>query len=571
MPPISDIPSLNDAHDIATERQRIDAEIAQLESRILTLKASRNTLTAIARLLPEITQEIFVLASRSSGFREIGKTSLLISWVCHGWRTLAHQTSELWSYVDFNNVTWMETALSRTQNRHLSFSLFILPQYSGDPSKLASLCLGNLTRTVILELKPTGYNFAPPPSFWTTPVPYLVRLSLESLSLPTNLFSGVLPALQRLSLHSCELDWDDLPLPPGLKSLSITNSVSKVSASTLSQKLRIIGTGLESITIRDSLLSTVDTLVSRSSHTRQELLNLDTLIINEQHALPVAFILNQLSLPSRLAMTNIVVHGNVDQFDVARAFVASRGMTKWPVKELDVNVQEEAIEIVATEQSPSANLGIDEDGEIDETRQVNYVSFRHDVFQDVPDFDSFFDIFPFPPIRKLDLSGGHFARYGPEVVNYFHEKGDVRHLDVSIFYIPTFTSVIYDQTEFFRQFTGYDIDAEVGSLEGGGGGLDNKSKEGCVDCSSFKNLITLDIYGDNDEEYHFARDYYEVLREWLLWRRLMGIGVKTLVFRDMNIPPKDYLKALYEGVVDQFECVSVREMEDESNALPFDP
>ncbi|TFK61972.1 hypothetical protein BDN72DRAFT_777665, partial [Pluteus cervinus] len=96
-----------------TVHQKIDEEIAQLEARITALKTTRNTFAPISRLHPEITQEILLLTSRSS--TECGKATLTITWVCHGWRVLAHETSALWSYVDFLNPIWLETALSRTR------------------------------------------------------------------------------------------------------------------------------------------------------------------------------------------------------------------------------------------------------------------------------------------------------------------------------------------------------------------------------------------------------------------------------------------------------------------------
>ncbi|TFK67506.1 hypothetical protein BDN72DRAFT_770620, partial [Pluteus cervinus] len=102
-------------HTAATARQKIDEEILRLESRIFILKCSRNDLSPIVRLHSEILQEIFVLASQSSKSGRIGKTALFISWICHSWRELALQTTELWSHIDFYHPAWIETALARTR------------------------------------------------------------------------------------------------------------------------------------------------------------------------------------------------------------------------------------------------------------------------------------------------------------------------------------------------------------------------------------------------------------------------------------------------------------------------
>ncbi|TFK67516.1 hypothetical protein BDN72DRAFT_770623, partial [Pluteus cervinus] len=109
----------------AIARQKIDEEISHLESRILILKTTRNTLIPIARLHPEIVQEIFVFALRGSDYSKVGSTALLISWICRNWRELAHRSTELWSHIDFLNPTWIEAVLSRTRQRELSFRFFV--------------------------------------------------------------------------------------------------------------------------------------------------------------------------------------------------------------------------------------------------------------------------------------------------------------------------------------------------------------------------------------------------------------------------------------------------------------
>ncbi|TFK69729.1 hypothetical protein BDN72DRAFT_767588, partial [Pluteus cervinus] len=102
-------------------RRRLDEEITQLEARLVSLKLARNGLAPIARLHPEILQEIFTLAHASA--EDPAEMSLLITWVSHNWRMLAHHSSALWSYIDFLHVEWIESALSRTKNRELEFDL----------------------------------------------------------------------------------------------------------------------------------------------------------------------------------------------------------------------------------------------------------------------------------------------------------------------------------------------------------------------------------------------------------------------------------------------------------------
>ncbi|TFK69740.1 hypothetical protein BDN72DRAFT_767582, partial [Pluteus cervinus] len=100
-------------------RRKVDEEISRLEARLVSLKLARNELVPIARLHPEILQDIFSVAHSSSEPAQKEIASLRASWVSHRWRELAHQTAALWSYIDFKHPEWVETALSRTKNREL--------------------------------------------------------------------------------------------------------------------------------------------------------------------------------------------------------------------------------------------------------------------------------------------------------------------------------------------------------------------------------------------------------------------------------------------------------------------
>ncbi|TFK60588.1 hypothetical protein BDN72DRAFT_743061, partial [Pluteus cervinus] len=81
------------------------------------LKFARNALAPITRIHPEILQEIFFLVHYTSEHK--GLATLLVTWISHKWRELAHNTSALWSQIDFKNLEWVEAALSRTKNREL--------------------------------------------------------------------------------------------------------------------------------------------------------------------------------------------------------------------------------------------------------------------------------------------------------------------------------------------------------------------------------------------------------------------------------------------------------------------
>ncbi|TFK68081.1 hypothetical protein BDN72DRAFT_898433 [Pluteus cervinus] len=220
----------------ASARQKIDEEIARLGARIVTLKTTRNTFSPISRLHPELVQAIFVFAS-----------GLL---VCRSWRELAHQTSALWSYIDFLNPTWVEFALSRTRRRQLDFELRLRPSESrfrarddNDHLEVISLCRENFYRIRTLCLEGNAAQDALEldtswSSLWAPPslAPHLVELILRSVRLPVDFSQASFPSLKKLDLRA------------GLTSLTIWSPVSKISAEGLVHKLQIIGPDVEMLT-----------------------------------------------------------------------------------------------------------------------------------------------------------------------------------------------------------------------------------------------------------------------------------------------------------------------------------
>ncbi|TFK69745.1 hypothetical protein BDN72DRAFT_959351 [Pluteus cervinus] len=586
----------------ASARQKIDDEIAHLEARIATLRTTRNTLTSFARLHNEVIQEIFILASGDpmDGLQEtedeepedisIGIASLRISWVCRSWRELAHQTSELWNYIDFIHPTWVEAALSRTRNRWLYFSLFLPSNYHDNPDRLASLCLRNLPRICRLYIHSEWDSeldiFTRLSPLWVTPAPLLVDLNLGSVSLPQNLFSGTFPSLRQLSLRNCEFGWEWLPIQANLRSLYISSPVVRISAEELLAKLQGLLSEMEDLALQSVLLPTVLVIPHslQSTHVRQQLAKLTSLHLMDENASPVNFMLNHFSLPSYLDHLTVVTHEGMDQLGTVEALVSCRGLEKWPVNGLHIILEEESIRIITVlEWNSAATLPSAED--VDEARVLavpesashpsksSYISLTVEMFEDFSDIRHLLDILPLSPIKELNLDGGHLNDYGPHLTDHFDEQGGVERLRINVSYLPTFTGVIYMQNRGIRNITRYDNGPGVPGEEP----LDAETEDLCRFVLHFDHLTTLEYYGrygfmdEDKEELIFARVYYMMLWEWLKWRRTVGLGLKKLVFQNMHIPPREYLRALYDGVVDEVEFGRVEEVTDKSTAIPFNP
>ncbi|TFK60788.1 hypothetical protein BDN72DRAFT_965521 [Pluteus cervinus] len=194
----------------------------------------------------------------------------------------------------------------------------------------------------------------------------------------------------------------------------------------------------------------------------------------------------------------------------------------------------------------------------------SYISLMFFNFaNDLASLINFIDILPLPQIRTVYLSGGSFEDQGPALINYFDDHGGTEQLTVTTSIVPTFTNTLYKQIQALRKVTGHEgdeVDAEH---------LDDVSVSRCRGVLSFHQLTTLTYDGEWVDEIQFHRQYYSILREWLMWRRLAGLGLKTLTFREVCIPPESYLRTLYDDVVDEFVRVGGKEMKDESMALPF--
>ncbi|TFK59207.1 hypothetical protein BDN72DRAFT_946708 [Pluteus cervinus] len=542
----------------AKSRQKIDAEIAQLEARIIALKITQNSLSPITRLHREVIQDIFVLASQESRFIQNGKASLLISWVCRSWRELAHQCSALWSSIDFTNTTWIQAALSRTKSRPLSSSLSVPLDYSGDLDFLASLCLGNLPRISKLVISSLSRNedlddFTHLSPLWLTPAPQLVELSLYNLSLPSGLFSGTCPALQRLFLGTCKFDWKGLPIHDGIKRLNISSPIDRISAHDLVQQLRMLGPEVEDLSFRDTLLLTV--AHPSSSQTRHEFANLKAFIMYEDTSPGATYILNQLSLPLCFGRAIISVGGSPsERLDIAQALTSCRGLAKWPVNSLEVDVQDDCITIAVNEDSQMTVEG----------QQVPRISLTFDQSKDISDIVPVLDALPLPPIKILSLSSGQFHDLGPTLTDYFDAQGALERLDLCIKFVPTFSGMLYMHIQQLRELVGCRDNGDIKKED-----VNDKMKAQCRGILAFHQLTTLRYHGAASDEFPSALIHYSVIREWLMWRQVAGLGLKTLIFEEMVAPPEDYLVTLYEPFVEKFDCVGIQEMT--RDWTPFSP
>ncbi|TFK66587.1 hypothetical protein BDN72DRAFT_859774 [Pluteus cervinus] len=549
--------------DPAIARQKIDEEIAQLEARIVTLKVSRNAFSPFARLHPEIIQDIFVLTSRARKQKKIGKTAFLLSWICHSWRNLAHQSSKLWSYIDFVHPLLVEAALSRTRCHQLYFYLVgSVGDFSPDSANpLAALCLINLPRIRTLTISSVlryGLDLSVKTNpLWVTPAPLLVDLELWCMALPPDIS---FPALQKLVLMWCNFSWESLPIRAGFKHLSISLPSSKISAEDLVHKLQVIGPTVEFLQLNDVLLPTNTLLTSTrlSSQTRQDLPNLKSFGIYGRYAPPITFILDQFSLPLHTAHVGVQVQGIADQMNTIRAFVSCRGIEKWPVKLVNIHLQNTSIEFRIQEWKVDVGDAgdIDErEGTMDEAKnyegqvadrnqEARSVSIKLECGDDLSDILPIFDVLPLTPIKVLFFSGNYNGDNVSALAERLDAQGAIEQLNIIRSFVPAFSLVMEEQIQQLRELVDHNGDIVEADLE-------EEIKSQCRNILTFHQLIVLIYYQDEAVRGLLNPGHFHVLREWLMWRRAVGLGLKTLVFENVGIP-HGVDRALYIGLVEEF-------------------
>ncbi|TFK63506.1 hypothetical protein BDN72DRAFT_847553 [Pluteus cervinus] len=203
---------------------RVDAEIANLETRLRSLKTLRNTISPISRLPNELLSKVFLYSCRYDDYVDVfnrfvdedgekeyferdGTMCWIISWVSQHWRSVAHSFQRLWDVVDAPNGTIHQEIVRhcalRSKNLGLRMDLVFPSQ------EVIAHCLGPyIARIHSLSIDLSGGFTALEGEFWTQPALALHSLNLEDASFEgINLFGGVLPQIRRVHLMDCSFDW----------------------------------------------------------------------------------------------------------------------------------------------------------------------------------------------------------------------------------------------------------------------------------------------------------------------------------------------------------------------------
>ncbi|TFK69735.1 hypothetical protein BDN72DRAFT_959342 [Pluteus cervinus] len=538
-------PEFEDSHQILDPhldaRRKLDEEIGELETRLISLKLARNALSPINRLHPDLLEEIFYRVHISSDHK--GKTSLLLTWISHHWREIAHQMSSLWSVIDLERVEWVEAALSLAKHRDLEFNLDFSPRKGEDLRPLLSTCLKNLFRTRELAITSDSRYvpaFREPTPEWMVPAPVLESVHFYMLHLPPNVFLRNCPSLRSLHLSACTLDWHTLPVIPGLKELTILDPASPTTVEHLINILRVIGPNLEQLSLRNVLIHHLPISPRSSQPFRLKKLQLLRLVDHSTEL--IGSFLNQVLLPPGGGLTiDITVGFLKNDSGLIEALISARNIDQWPVDLLEIELDTPSVTICLTENW----LGVD--GYAEKSNRTN-VRLRILHVDEPSALRPVFGLSPMHPINTVVFAGGSPSAYVQDAT-FFSYIGDFKlstvqkqKLYIGHQFLPTFLS---------------ETDAQIRKLcikLEEAGPIDGHTEVKIVQSTlSFHNLEFLEIFGNGGVEDHaFTAEDASRLRRWLTWRKRGSIALEELVLAGLDSPPG----ALFDEVVDTFRVTA---------------
>ncbi|TFK58260.1 hypothetical protein BDN72DRAFT_112746 [Pluteus cervinus] len=251
---------------------------------------------------------------------------------------------------------------------------------------------------------------------------------------------------------------------------------------------------------------------------------------------------------------------------MVRALVACRGIEDWPVETVTFDLQYDGLKIQM----------------MDSASRSRSISIRLNIPRaGSRRFLQIFTILPPFAMKTLILPGGLCEGNASALLGHLDAPGTVEEMKVLQVFVPIFTAIIYNQNRKLREITGFKDARDVGKTRK----MDNETKARCWVILTFHTLVTLEYYGDpladgagmypedpeaeegditawwcskvlSSKEGRLGRKYFEILGEWLRWRKAVGLGVKELVFNNMNVPlARRDLETLCEGV--EVKCVDV--------------
>lgn len=332
--------------DSLMEQEALDALIAHHAAIVAETKLRRNALSPVSRIPPEILGEIFTICVRfSMEPRERGvfyfDDFLPYQWlqsvahVCHAWREVALNTSQLWDtiYASDSREDLVIQSIERAGQRLLD--LYITDAHVRVSGDLLELVLPEVKRARLLQLQLEPDSFDVAHEHFPSVALHLRSLDLEisrpDLRLPEDdwpslpdflkfLIADAVPLLEELRLKAFYVDWSPGMFPPLLTRLSIgCRAVEMVGEDVTYLEIAKILGGLpllEDLTLEGVIPNNLPQLLDALPHVPApvSLSRLQRFSISGT-AVPLAHFLDHFVLPSStkitLTLTSIVGANNI--------------------------------------------------------------------------------------------------------------------------------------------------------------------------------------------------------------------------------------------------------------------
>ncbi|TFK71933.1 hypothetical protein BDN72DRAFT_895186 [Pluteus cervinus] len=216
--------------------RKLDEEIAQLQSRLCSLRTLRNTLSPICKIPTELLSKIFTHTQEYNSPTFYGKVDLharwIVSWVCRHWRDIALTSPSLWTIICSQRT---KTRISLDLFQELLIRSRNMPLFVGlhnPPLDTLKMCLSHMPRIQHLRLASTLLPEVA--DLLDQPAPLLTSLELRIVALrsATN-FQGVYPRLKRLIIETTPFVALSALITPVLTTLRIINPVLQMGVNDL--------------------------------------------------------------------------------------------------------------------------------------------------------------------------------------------------------------------------------------------------------------------------------------------------------------------------------------------------
>ncbi|TFK59209.1 hypothetical protein BDN72DRAFT_906071 [Pluteus cervinus] len=490
-----------------------------------------------------------------------GKATLLISWVSRQWRELAHDTSALWSQINFKNPDWIQVALSRAKNRELEISLNGLKRIKNNLVPLIPYTLAHLSRIRKLEIiSNMGRRTRAIPEDtpeWLFPAPRLVDLNLQALILPPNLFSGIIPCLQSLRLSSCRLDWDTLPVTRGMKKLVLCDPPLTATLDNLIKIFHIIGPDLEELELENVLYPDSQAQLN-TGQSRFRFEKLKYLKLEDSELDSIAWFFDHVALPNRPDIQ--IVAPEWAGSNLIPSLISARSIEKWPIEVLKIKVEARSVALhIVEDWSNSDELAgmfipsvfikypkLKSPASKESNSAQTHIKFEISLIEAPLRFLAAIELLPIQPIKRVVFLGGFHEFQNQIILDWVGKLGTVQELAIDLPFIATFVASISDQEVKLQRFIEEEGTGEADAA------LDAEKMALGQGLISFHGLRELAIYGELEGE-TLTQEVVICLQSWLDWRQRFNLQLDRLIIAEMFTPSVTWLTALFDGLVGEFQ------------------